>query len=132
MDYTPSREDYLISVYLLQQKGEDVRSVHIAQLLGYSKPSVYSGVHLLLENGLLVMDERKILSLTPEGEEKAKQIYGRFQTVYLLFTEIFHIPERTAYRDACRMEHVISGESLGRIRAFYALRPPQPGPKPKA
>ena len=37
--YTISRENYLIATYLLQKKNGQVRSVDIAEMLGYSKPS---------------------------------------------------------------------------------------------
>ena len=47
MNYTPSREDYLISLYLLREKRGSVRSLDIVQMLGYSKPSVSNGLRLL-------------------------------------------------------------------------------------
>ena len=70
MNYTPSREDYLISLYLLREKRGSVRSLDIVQMLGYSKPSVSNGLRLLRQNDLVWMDDQKFLSLTPEGERR--------------------------------------------------------------
>lgn len=116
MEYTPSREDYLISIYLLREKQGMVRSIDIAQMLGYSKPSVFSGVRLLQKHGLARMDEQKFLHLTPEGERQAGQIYGRYQTVLRFLREVLQVSEQTAYQDACKIEHIVSVETLEKMR----------------
>ena len=79
--YTISRENYLIATYLLQKKNGQVRSVDIAEMLGYSKPSVSNGIHLLIENGLLLMNENHSLQFTEQGKRKAEEIYKRYQIV---------------------------------------------------
>lgn len=118
MNFTPSREDYLISIYLLELNNGKVRSVDVAQMLGYSKPSVSSGIHLLVRNGLVTMDEQKYLKLTFAGEKKAKAIYQRYQTVLQFLKNVLDVPEQTAYRDTCRIEHVISQETLERMQQY--------------
>ena len=114
MNYTPSREDYLISLYLLREKRGSVRSLDIVQMLGYSKPSVSNGLRLLRQNDLVWMDDQKFLSLTPEGERQARQIY---QLVLRFLREVLQVSEQIAYQDACKIEHFISRETLDRMRA---------------
>ena len=101
MNYTPSREDYLISLYLLREKRGSVRSLDIVQMLGYSKPSVSNGLRLLRQNDLVWMDE----------------IYQRYQIVLRFLREVLQVSEQIAYQDACKIEHFISRETLDRMRA---------------
>lgn len=121
--YTPSREDYLISIYLLREKRGMVRSIDVVQMLGYSKPSVCNGIHLLQKHQLVSMDEQKFLYLTPEGERQAVQIYERYQTVLRFLQEVLRVSERTAYQDACKIEHIISTETLEKMRKKLSIHP---------
>ena len=106
--YTISREKYLIATYLLQKKNGQVRSVDIAEMLGYSKPSVSKAVHLLIENGLLLMNENHSLQFTEQGKRKAEEIYKRYQIVKDYLRLILKVSEETAEKDSRRIEHLIS------------------------
>ena len=106
--YTISRENYLIATYLLQKKNGQVRSVDIAEMLGYSKPSVSNGIHLLIENGLLLMNENHSLQFTEQGKRKAEEIYKRYQIVKDYLRLILKVSEETAEKDSRRIEHLIS------------------------
>ena len=61
MNVTPSREDYLIAVYLLKLEKEEVRSVDVAEFLGYTKPSVSNGLRYLREHNQMCIRD----SITP-------------------------------------------------------------------
>ena len=63
------------------------------------------------------MDDQKFLSLTPEGERQARQIYQRYQIVLRFLREVLQVSEQIAYQDACKIEHFISRETLDRMRA---------------
>lgn len=106
--YTISRENYLIATYLLQKKNGQVRSVDIAEMLGNSKPSVSKAVHLLIENGLLLMNENHSLQFTEQGKRKAEEIYKRYQIVKDYLRLILKVSEETAEKDSRRIEHLIS------------------------
>ena len=101
--YTISRENYLIATYLLQKKNGQVRSVDIAEMLGYSKPSVSNGIHLLIENGLLLMNENHSLQFTEQGKRKAEEIYKRYQIVKDYLRLILKVSEETAEKDSRRI-----------------------------
>ena len=75
-----SGEMYLETIYVLSRQSSSVRSVDVAEEMGYSKPSVSRAVGLLRRDGLLLMDETGELKLTEAGEEKAKRIYERHIT----------------------------------------------------
>ena len=111
-----SGEMYLETIYILSQKSDSVRSVDVAEEMGYSKPSVSRAVGLLKKDGLLEMDETGCLKLTEAGEEKAKRIYERHTVLSRLLMNL-GVDEKTATEDACRMEHYISDRSFEAIKA---------------
>jgi Mn-dependent DtxR family transcriptional regulator len=111
-----SGEMYLETIYVLSRQSSSVRSVDVAEEMGYSKPSVSRAVGLLRKDGLLLMDETGELKLTEAGEEKAKRIYERHTVLSRLLMKL-GVDEATATEDACRIEHYISDRSFEAIKA---------------
>ena len=114
-----SGEMYLESIYVLAQKGGNVRSVDISEYMGYSKPSVSRAVSLLKSGGYIVMDKDNFICLTESGLEIAKKIYER-HTVLTAMLMRMGVSEATATEDACRMEHAISDETFDAIKAHVS------------
>ena len=112
-------EMYLETIYVLSQKSSSVRSIDVAEHMGFSKPSVSRAVGLLKQDGLLWMDEYGYLKLTEEGTRKAKQIY-ELHTVLSRLLMNLGVDEETATEDACRIEHYISDKSFDAIKAHMA------------
>ena len=111
-----SGEMYLETIYVLSLQSSSVRSIDVAEHLGYSKPSVSRAVGLLKNDGLLRMDEMGYLKLTEAGEKKAKNIYERHTVLSRLLMNL-GVDEKTATEDACRIEHYISDTSFEAIKA---------------
>ena len=117
MHIQESGEMYLESIYVLSQKGAQVRSVDVGEYLGYSKPSVSRAVGLLKSGGYLLMDKDGSLTLTEAGLEVAKKIYERHTFLSSLLERI-GVSAETAAADACKIEHAISDESFEAIKAY--------------
>ena len=116
---TPSGEDYLETILVLQKKLGMVRSVDVARHMEVSKPSVCHAVATLRDGGFLTMDEDHFLHLTDVGREVAEKIYER----HCFFTEQLiaaGVDPKTAEADACRIEHIISDESFSRLKEAAA------------
>ena len=113
-----SGEDYLEAILVLHKKTGMVRSVDVARHLEVTRPSVCHAVATLRDGGFLTMDSDYFLHLTDVGREVAEQIYEkhRFFTERLIAAGV---DPKTAEREACRMEHVISQESFERLRDTY-------------
>ena len=112
---TPSGEDYLETILVLQKKRGMVRSVDVARHMEVSKPSVCHAMAILRDGGFIKMDEDHFLHLTDVGREVAEKIYER----HCFFTEQLiaaGVDPKTAEADACRIEHVISSESFARLK----------------
>lgn len=116
MPMQESGEMYLETIYILSRQSGSVRSVDVAEQMGYSKPSVSRAVGLLKKDGLLQMDETGCLKLTEAGAEKARRIYERHTVLSKLLMNL-GVDEATATEDACRMEHYISERSFDAIKA---------------
>ncbi len=108
---------YLETIYVLSQKSNTVRSIDVAEHMGYSKPSVSRAVGLLKQGGYVVTDEDGFLSLTPAGTEVANKIFERHTILTRLLTAV-GVSEETAAEDACKIEHVISQESFEALKRY--------------
>ena len=112
-----SREDYLESILVIKREKGAVRSIDIANHFGYSRPSISRAVGLLRKDELVAVDDSGYIELTPKGMEMAKGVYSRHRTLIRFLNKLGVSPE-TAEADACRIEHILSEESMDRIKAF--------------
>lgn len=115
MHIQESGEMYLETILILSQKSEIVRSLDVAEYMGFSKPSVSRAVGLLKEGGYLLVAENGYLTLTEKGREVAEKIYERHTTLTAILVQL-GVSEETAAEDACKMEHVISDETFEAIK----------------
>ena len=113
MHLQESGEMYLETVYVLSKNGV-VRSLDVAEYMGFSKPSVSRAVGLLKQGGYLLMDKDGYLTLTESGLDVAKKIYER-HTLLSKFLVRLGVDEKTATEDACKMEHDISQQTYHAI-----------------
>lgn len=113
-----SAEDYLEALYLLQRKLSEVRSVNLAEFLGYSKPSITNMVKILTDEKMVQKDARGIIRLTKIGNERAKEIYER----HCFFHELLisaGIDDRLAQKEACKLEHDLSEDSFQKLKEMF-------------
>ena len=117
MHLQESGEMYLEAILVLSQRGKPVRSIDVSEYLGYTKPSVSRAMNLLRSGGYVEMDRNNYLTLTEEGSEVAERIYERHRVLAKLFMDL-GVSSETAVEDACRIEHVISRETIEKVKAF--------------
>lgn len=110
-----SGEMYLETIYVLSQKQQNVRSIDVAEKMGFSKPSVSRGVSILKQQGYLTVDGNGFLELTDSGMDLAKKIYERHTILTEALVRLGVDPE-IAQQDACKMEHIISDETLNAFK----------------
>ncbi len=120
MHLQESAEMYLETIYLLSRQRTSVRSIDVAEHMGYSKPSVSRAVGLLKQGGYLVVDEDGFLSLTEDGRSVAEKIFER-HTVLSRFFVSLGVNEDTAAEDACKIEHIISDETFAAIKNYLKI-----------
>ena len=115
MKIQQSAENYLETILMLSQKTGSVRSIDIANELGFSKPSVSIAMKNLRENGYIdVMGDGSIV-LLPPGKDIAENLYMRHTVLTECFT-LLGVSKETAAEDACKIEHILSEESFNAIK----------------
>jgi len=115
---SPSLEDYLEGIFILKQKKKIVRVKDLARYLKVKAPSVIDALKKLKEKNLIVHEYYGYIELTQEGVNKAKTLYERHIMLKKFLHQILRMDEKIAEKDACKIEHYLSKETLERIIKF--------------
>ena len=110
-----SAENYLESILMLSKKLPVVRSIDVANELGFKKSSVSIAMKNLRESNHITVTKEGYIYLTESGKEIAEMIYERHQLLSSWFTSL-GVAKETAAEDACKIEHVISQETFEAIK----------------
>lgn len=117
MKLMESGQMYLETIYVLSKEKNCVHSIDVSEYMGYSKPSVSRAIGILKNGGYVEMAEDGALTLTEAGLIAAEKIYER-HTILTEFLLRIGVDRKTAAEDACKMEHVISDDSLAALKRF--------------
>lgn len=112
-----SAENYLETILILSKKLPVVRSVDIANELGFKKPSVSIAMKNLREKNHITVTDAGFIYLTESGRRIAELVYERHQFLSGWFISL-GVPEQIAIEDACRIEHILSKESYEAVKNF--------------
>ena len=124
---TQSLEDYLEAIYILIKEKKLACVRDVAKTLDVKMPSVVKAIHELKSLELVVQEPYSPIGLTEKGRRVAMTVLGR-HTLLRRVLETLGVSRRTADMDACRMEHILSAETLDRIRVCVERgRPPAEG-----
>ncbi|NLF35348.1 MAG: metal-dependent transcriptional regulator [Clostridiales bacterium] len=115
MQIRESAEMYLETILVLSKRLGTVRAIDIANELSYTKPSVSVAMKNLRENNYATVDEDGGIALTPQGQAVAEAVYKR-HVLLSDWLKALGVSEETAVTDACRIEHIISAESVEALR----------------
>lgn len=119
MELHESGQMYLETILVLSKKLSYVRSLDVAEHMGFSKPSVSRAVGLLKNDKYITVSDEGHLTLTKKGAAIAEKIYDR----HTCLTEVLMslgVDEKTAAEDACKIEHDISDASFAAIKKHAA------------
>ncbi len=117
MKIKESAENYLETILMLKTKNGSVRSIDVANELGFTKASVSVAMKSFREEGYVTVDEAGGISLTEKGLNIAEKMYERHKVITKLLIAL-GVSEETAESDSCKIEHDISNESFERIKEF--------------
>jgi DtxR family transcriptional regulator, Mn-dependent transcriptional regulator len=113
--YTAAVEDYLKSIWVLQQAEDPVATSRIAERLGLSAAAVTAMVKRLADQGLLRHEPYYGVRLTAAGELAALRIIRRHRVLELFLTEVLGYPWDRVHDEAERLEHAASDELIERL-----------------
>ena len=99
---------YLEAIYYMWAEKEPLRSARLADWLGVSRPTVAVGLRRMTRDGLVRMNGRKEIELTPRGMRSAESIVRRHRIMERWLTDGLGLDWVTADAEAARLEHAVS------------------------
>ena len=112
-------ENYLEAILKLEDENQQVRSIDVATELRVSRPSVNKALGVLKKAGMVEQQPYGQISLTMEGRKKASEVMRRHQTLKRFLIKVLGVDEETADNDACRMEHVVSAQTMSKLTDYF-------------
>ncbi|OKL54751.1 dihydrofolate reductase [Bowdeniella nasicola] len=107
-DLIDTTEMYLKTVYELLEEGVPPLRARIAERLGHSGPTVSQTVARMERDGLLEVDDERIIRLSDEGYTKASDVMRKHRLAERLLIDVIGLEWEFAHDEACRWEHVMS------------------------
>lgn len=115
---TTADGNYLKVIYELSRQKGCVFSVDIANAMGYSRPSIYHAVRKLINLGYVILNNDKSIELTQSGESKARKVREAHDVIFEFLTATLQVDQEVAHNDASKIEHLISDETLNKIKLY--------------
>ena len=114
---TQSLEDYLEAVYRLIEASGSACVRDVAKLLDVKMPSVVKAIHELKSLELVIQEPYSSIELTAKGARLARSVHARHKLLTASLVKFVKDPTTTEI-DTCRMEHILSAETLDKIRTY--------------
>ncbi|MFH1347942.1 MAG: metal-dependent transcriptional regulator [Candidatus Margulisiibacteriota bacterium] len=112
---TPNMENYLETIFVLQKEHGHAHVKDIAKTIKIKMPSVTEALRKLKKSNLVNYDRYSSVSLTPRGKSIAQKVIKRHRVLYKFLHGVLKIESGIAEEDACRIEHVISRQTLKKL-----------------
>ena len=122
---TKSLEDYIETIYVLIKEKGAARVRDVAADLHVKMPSVVKAMAELKKLELVIQEPYGDIELTAKGRKVATGVLTR-HTILKAFLLKLGVTEKVADNDACLMEHILSAQTMDRIRDFLGKTPDTP------
>ncbi len=111
-------EEYLEAIYEISASKQNVRITDIALRLGISKPSVNRAVNTLKNHGLVWHEPYGDIVLTERGRKMGESVNRRHIMIKNFFMKVLSLTENDAEKEACRIEHSISENTVEKMKRY--------------
>jgi DtxR family transcriptional regulator, iron-dependent repressor len=112
---TPTVEEYLEVIYMVEAEGQTVKGARLAKTMGVSRPAVAATLRRMARDGLVKVNASKDIELTRRGFKTADDLQRRHRIVERWLTDILRFDWAKSDAEAHRLEHVMSGEVIERL-----------------
>jgi DtxR family Mn-dependent transcriptional regulator len=117
---TVGEEEYLQSLFWLQEAGLPMTGANIARAMQLSAPTVHEMVGRLERDGYITRDKEKTIAFTASGAERAEEIVRRHRMIERFLTDVLGVPWDEVHEEAERLEHAMSPVLEERMQAAIA------------
>jgi DtxR family Mn-dependent transcriptional regulator len=105
---TVAEEEYLQSLFWLQEAGLPMTSANVCRAMQLSAPTVHEMVGRLERDGYITRDRNRTIAFTPDGTEHAEGIVRRHRLIERFLTDVLGVPWDEVHEEAERLEHAMS------------------------
>ena len=114
---TPTIEDYLMVIYVMQRDGKDVIAARLAEWMNVSPPTVSTTVKRMVRDGWLTVEANQRIVLTGQGRVAAATVLRRHMLSEHLLSRVLGVPWANVHSEAGRLEHTLSDMTTERMAA---------------
>jgi DtxR family transcriptional regulator, Mn-dependent transcriptional regulator len=107
-DATVAEEEYLQTLFWLQEAGLPMTGANVARAMQLSAPTVHEMIGRLEKDGYITRAGDKTISFTPDGAGHAEQVVRRHRLIERFLTDVLGIPWDEVHEEAERLEHAMS------------------------
>lgn len=112
---TATVEDYLQAIYSLEGEGDTVISARLARRMHVTPPTAWATVRRMVRDGLVELDGRKVVHLTPKGHDLAEDITRRHRLAERFLVDVMGLGWAEAHEEAHQFEHAITPRLYDKI-----------------
>jgi DtxR family transcriptional regulator, Mn-dependent transcriptional regulator len=112
---TPAIEDYLRTIYALEEEVQPVIAARVAEEVGVTPSTMVTTLRRLEGEGYLKVLRRKEIHLTTEGKRVAERILRRHFLLERFLTDLLGLDWVKAHQEAHRLEHALSQDVEDRL-----------------
>ncbi|MFH1173686.1 MAG: metal-dependent transcriptional regulator [archaeon] len=112
-----SKEEYLRTLFLLEERNQELSITNIARHLRIAKPSVTEMMQALHREKLVAYKKYAKLAWTKRGKFLANALTARHRIIESFLKDILHVPLKDIHAEANVLEHAVSTNVLNRMRA---------------
>src|SRR6059058_6293583 len=105
---TVAEEEYLQTIYWLQEAKLPITGANIARAMQLSAPTVHEMLGRLEADGYVSRAEDKSLHFTESGHDHASAVVRRHRLIERFLTDVLGIPWHEVHEEAERLEHAMS------------------------
>ena len=117
-DLTASLEDYLEVIYNYTNLDRKIRAVDISKELKVTRASTAEAIKKLVNKNLISYSRYDTIALTEAGEQIAKKIVSKHETLQAFFENILGLTKEEATYNACKIEHIITDNAFEKITEY--------------
>lgn len=114
---TPTIEDYLAILYVMERDGDEVIAARLAESLDVSPSTVTMTIKRMERDGWVTTEQGKDICLSNKGCEAARSVIRRHMLTEWMLARMLKIPWSRIHAEADQMEHTISDETEAQMRA---------------
>ncbi len=106
-ELSPSLEDYLEAILILETENRVARVKDIAEHLDVRMSSVTSALKNLRDRNLIAHEKNSFITLTDDGKQIAEEVHAKHHILYTFFSDVMDLPAEKCEQVACSIEHII-------------------------